>query len=133
MQWSTATPPVSTPTATAVSGRGRGASRPLPPLWPPALGACSPCSKPKSLFEAVYWPPGTPMGRSLSHPPMARIDLPDGLSARVLSWGEVSEVLSRFDQLDPFGDGKPFWTLDREQSGQPLWAVVWGSKRNALF
>jgi len=27
---------------------------------------------------------------------------------------EVSEVLSRFDQLDPFGDGKPFWTLDRE-------------------
>jgi hypothetical protein len=64
---------------------------------------------------------------------MARIDLPDGLSARVLLWGEVSDVLSRFDQLDPFGDGKPFWTMDREQSGQPLSAVVWGSKRNALF
>jgi hypothetical protein len=64
---------------------------------------------------------------------MAHVDLSDGGSARVLSWGEVSEVLSRFDQLDPFGHGKPFWTLDREQSGQPLWAVVWGSKRNALF
>jgi hypothetical protein len=63
---------------------------------------------------------------------MARFDLPDGRSARVLSWDEVSEVLSRFDQLDPFDDGKPFWTMDREQWGQPLWAVVWGSKRHAL-
>jgi hypothetical protein len=73
------------------------------------------------------------MVRSLSHPPMARIDLPHGRSARVLSWDEVSRILSGFDQLDPFVDGQPFWTLDRTRSGRPLWAVVWGSKRHALF
>jgi hypothetical protein len=63
---------------------------------------------------------------------MARIDLGGGQSTRVLPWDEVSEVLSRFDQLDPFGDCKPFWTLEPTRWGQPLSAVVWGSKRHAL-
>ena len=56
-----------------------------------------------------------------------------GDPARILSWSEASGLLAHFDRLDPFGDGEPFWSIDREASGHPLWAVVWGRKRNGQF
>jgi hypothetical protein len=61
------------------------------------------------------------------------IELPDGTTGRVLSWCDADAVFDRFDALNPFGDGEPFWSVQREHHGGPLHAVVWGPKRHTLF
>jgi len=61
------------------------------------------------------------------------VELPSGRIVHALSWEEVDEVLSRFDRLDPFAEGQPFWTTMRDTDDEPLWGVVWGAKRYVLL
>jgi hypothetical protein len=58
----------------------------------------------------------------------------DGLLLRCTpeQWHDLGAVLARFDHLDPFGDGSPFWKVLRDE-GRPLWAVVLRVKRYVLF
>jgi len=44
---------------------------------------------------------------------------------------DVLETLSQFDALSPLGES--FWKVMHEHDGQPLYAIVWGGKRHALF
>jgi len=39
--------------------------------------------------------------------------LRDGRVVRVLPHAEIESFLARFDALDPFGDGRPFWDVER--------------------
>jgi len=69
----------------------------------------------------------------LASPLGGDLDLGDRGHHHVLSWAEVDEILRPFDALDPFRDGSPFWDVKREDEGQPLRTVVWGSKRYDFF
>ena len=42
-----------------------------------------------------------------------KIALPDGRVIRILAWAEVDEFLARFDTLDPFGNRRSFWEVER--------------------
>jgi hypothetical protein len=58
----------------------------------------------------------------------------DGLLLRCTpdQWSTLDRVLARFDALDPFGTGQPFWKVQREQEGRPLHGLVIGVKRYVL-
>jgi hypothetical protein len=58
----------------------------------------------------------------------------DGLLLRCTpdQWPTLDRVLARFDALDPFGTGQPFWKVQREQEGRPLHGLVIGVKRYVL-
>jgi hypothetical protein len=42
-----------------------------------------------------------------------KLKLPDGRVVRALAHAEIDSILARFDALDPFGDGRPFWSVVR--------------------
>jgi len=42
-----------------------------------------------------------------------KFELADGRIIRILAWSEVDEFLTRFDALDPFGDARTFWEVER--------------------
>jgi hypothetical protein len=42
-----------------------------------------------------------------------KLQLPDGRMVRALAHREVDAILARFDTLDPFSDGRPFWSVAR--------------------
>jgi hypothetical protein len=58
----------------------------------------------------------------------------DGLLLRCTpdQWPALDQVLARFDALDPFGTGQPFWKVQREQEGRSLHGLVIGVKRYVL-
>jgi hypothetical protein len=58
----------------------------------------------------------------------------DGLLLRCTpdQWPALDRVLARFDALDPFETGQPFWKVQREQEGRPLHGLVIGVKRYVL-
>ncbi|MHB8671601.1 MAG: hypothetical protein ACYDAD_13765 [Acidimicrobiales bacterium] len=47
---------------------------------------------------------------------------------RILPRAEPDALLAGFDQLDPFGDGEPFWQVEAEGT-----VVVWGPKRYVVL
>jgi hypothetical protein len=47
-------------------------------------------------------------------------------------WPALDRVLARFDALDPFGTGQPFWKVQREHEGRSLHGFVIGIKRYVL-
>jgi hypothetical protein len=55
--------------------------------------------------------------------------LPDGGSARALSWAEVDEVLAPFSQLSPEA-GWEVWKLERGDQAAQLQATVFANKRH---
>src|ERR1700678_2787627 len=48
------------------------------------------------------------------------IELPNGTTGRALSWCDAEAMFDPFDALSPFGDGQPFWSVQREHHGRPL-------------
>lgn len=60
------------------------------------------------------------------------VELRDGRSVRALSWAQVDDLLRPFDKLNPFEDGKPAWSVDREHEGRPLHMLSLGPKRYIL-
>jgi hypothetical protein len=42
-----------------------------------------------------------------------KFELKDGRVVHILTWNDVDDFLARFDALDPFGDGRPFWEVER--------------------
>jgi hypothetical protein len=42
-----------------------------------------------------------------------KLMLPDGSVVRALAYAELDAILARFDVLDPFADGQPFWSVNR--------------------
>ena len=65
----------------------------------------------------------------LSLPEGGKVTLPGGQIVHALSWSEVDELVASFDSLDPFGDGRPFWTVDRGSRDRPLHLLSLGPKR----
>ena len=65
----------------------------------------------------------------LSSPDGGDVELRDGRTVRALSWSQVDDLLRPFGALDPFGDGKPFWSVDRERGGRPLHMLALAPKR----
>jgi hypothetical protein len=58
--------------------------------------------------------------------------LPDGTTLRSLPWAELDAILSRFERLNPWADGRPLWDVARGERDDPLWAICWGPKKYAL-
>ena len=46
-----------------------------------------------------------------------------------MPWSEVEGILSLFDALDPFGDGRPFWKIEKGPEASPLHILSLGIKR----
>jgi hypothetical protein len=57
------------------------------------------------------------------------VTLADGTTVRALSWEQIDELVARFDALNPFGDGRAFWKVDRGTEKQPLHILSLGQKR----
>ncbi|MDA8313065.1 MAG: hypothetical protein M0Z46_21105 [Actinomycetota bacterium] len=68
----------------------------------------------------------------VASPAGGAVELRDGRTIRALSWPQVDDLLRPFDRLDPFGDGKPAWSVDREHDGRPLHMLSLGPKRYVL-
>jgi hypothetical protein len=68
----------------------------------------------------------------VSSPAGGRIRLASGRQVEAIAWQDVERVLTRFDSLDPYGDGGRFWKVDREHEGRPLHGLVTGVKRYVL-
>lgn len=65
----------------------------------------------------------------LASPDGGKITCSDGSVKQALSWAQVDDLLARFDALDPFGDGRPFWTVERGTEDQPLHILSLARKR----
>jgi hypothetical protein len=65
----------------------------------------------------------------LASPKGGEMTCSDGSVVRVGSWEQVDERVARFDVLDPFGDGRAFWTVDRGTQERPLHILSLGKKR----
>ncbi|MGH9293782.1 MAG: hypothetical protein ACRD0B_00485 [Acidimicrobiales bacterium] len=69
----------------------------------------------------------------VSSPEGGKVLLLDGREVGAISWPALDGVLSKFNRLDPWGDGSPFWKPpEREHEGRPLHGLVLGIKRYAL-
>lgn len=70
----------------------------------------------------------SPDGGGMPALPGGPVTTADGRSVKALSWAEVDAV------LEPF-KGLVTWKVERQSDdgGKPLWAIVWGVKRYALF
>lgn len=65
----------------------------------------------------------------VASPAGGAVELRDGRTTHALSWPQADDLLRPFDRLDPFGDGKPAWSVDREHDGRPLHMLSLGPKR----
>jgi hypothetical protein len=65
----------------------------------------------------------------LATPRGGPVELGNGRVEHALSWAEVDAVLTRFDALDPFGDGRPFWKRERGTEDRPLHVLSLAPKR----
>ncbi|MGH9291600.1 MAG: hypothetical protein ACRD0B_00415 [Acidimicrobiales bacterium] len=105
--------------------------------WPPVAAGVPACSRLwlAMLERQVRDRGGATIARDtdgaavLSSPSGAAVELPGGRTARALAWSEVDALLAPFDSLDPFDDGRPFWTTERGSEEQPLHIVSLGPKR----
>ena len=68
----------------------------------------------------------------VSSPGGGTVRLADGREVGAVSWATLDKLLARFDRLDPFGTGQPFWKVAREHEGRPLHGLVLGLKRYVL-
>jgi hypothetical protein len=69
----------------------------------------------------------------VSSPEGGTVSLFDGLEVGAISWAKLKCVLARFNALDPWRDGAPFWKAPRrEHNGRPLEGLVIGVKRYVL-
>jgi hypothetical protein len=61
------------------------------------------------------------------------VTLLGGREVGAISWRGLGEALTRFDPLDPWRDGSPFWKTPLcEHEGRPLYGLVIGVKRYVL-
>jgi len=65
----------------------------------------------------------------LALPDGGAIPCPDGSTVQALSWAQIDGLVAEFDVLDPFGDGRPFWTVDRGTKELPVHILSLGQKR----
>ena len=66
-----------------------------------------------------------------SLPDGAMVALSQDRKARAIPWGDVEDLLARFDQLDPFGDGQAFWDTKHGDDDRPLHILGLAQKRYA--
>lgn len=116
---------------------GRLLERPGPWCWPP-IAAGIPALNRLWLAAIDRWVGdrgGAVVARDtdgivvVSLPDEAMVALFNDLKARALPWNEVKGFLARFDQLDPFGDGRSFWDVERGEDDRPLHVLGLARKR----
>ncbi|MGH8995139.1 MAG: hypothetical protein ACRDYB_03750, partial [Acidimicrobiales bacterium] len=64
-----------------------------------------------------------------SLPDGAMVALSQDRKARAIPWEDVEGLLARFDQLDPFGDGRAFWDIQHGEEDRPLHVLGLAQKR----
>ncbi len=121
----------------AVKIDGRFSERPGPWCWPP-IAAGIPALNRLWLAAVDRWVDdqgGAVVARDtdgivvLSRPDEAMVALSDDRKARAIPWDEIESFLARFDQLDPFGDGRAFWDIEHGGGDRPHHVLGLARKR----
>lgn len=116
---------------------GRFSERPGPWCWPP-IAASIPAIVRLWLAAVDRWvgnQGGAVVARDtdgivvVALPEEAMVALSDDRKARGLPADEVEGFLARCDQLDPFGDGRGFWDIERGEGDRPLHVLGLARKR----
>jgi hypothetical protein len=68
----------------------------------------------------------------VASPGAGPVTLATGRAVGAISSVDLDAILRRFDQLDPFGTGQPFWKVKGDREGRPLFGLVLGLKRYVL-
>jgi hypothetical protein len=110
---------------------------PGPRCWPP-IAAGVPALARLWLTAVDRWVGdrgGTVIARDtdgivvVSLPEEAMVALSDDRKARAIPCDEIEGFLARFDQLDPFGDHRGFWDIERGEDDRPHHVVGLAQKR----